>query len=214
MSVTPFQRILWAFLVVAMITLGAALAVRSFHHSEARADEPLPKLIVLPPFSLTDQNGKTVTNKDLAGKIWVAQFFFTECPGPCPAVSRQLVQVQQMLGTTPGVKLVGISIDPEHDTPAAMAAYGARVGADPKRWKFLTGAPDVIDELVHKGFLISFQKNTPAEQAQGLFLHSTQVALVDRAGIVRAVYEGRDIETPPKIVADIGILLREPPPAP
>ncbi len=220
MKVTPFQRLLWAFLVIVIVVLCAAFAVRSFERSEGQGQAeaaPLPQLVVLPPFSLTDQDGKTVASKDLAGKIWVAQFFFTECPGPCPAVSRQLAAVQGMIDQIPfgAVKLVSISIDPADDTPAKLRAYAARVGADPRRWRFLTGSEAAIQDLVRKGFLIAFQKNAPDLQAsQGIFVHSTKVALVDRTGAVRAYYEGTDVETPQKIVADIGSLLREPRPEP
>jgi len=208
------HRLLWTVLVAAIVTVGVALAYRSFRAAERRVAtaEALPRIAPIGAFQLIDQDGKPFTDRDLAGKIWVAQFFFAQCPGPCPAVSHQLAVLQPMLAQTSDVRLVSISIDPANDTPAALRAYAKDAGADTRRWIFLTGTPEAITQLVTGRFLIGFRENAKADQAEnGRLMHSTKVALVDRTGMVRAYYDGLDLETPQHVLTDIGALEREKP---
>src|SRR6266481_7297210 len=105
-----------------------------------RQPPPLPVLGQIPGFELTDETGQPFDRKALDGKVWVADFIFTTCTGPCPRMSSLMRQVQQASGAIPGVQLVSFTVDPEHDTPAALALYAARYHAQSERWHFLTGA--------------------------------------------------------------------------
>jgi protein SCO1/2 len=208
----PLHWALWTILVLVMLGLCGALALRSFHASEriGQSSAALPEIAPVGAFTMTDANGQVVTDQDLKGKLWVAQFFFTDCPGPCPAVSRQLFALQGMISQTRDVALVSISIDPEHDTPAALRDYARAVGADSKRWLFLAGTPEMTQQLVARDFMIGFKENPQDQQKTlGRFVHSTKLALVDAKGTIRAYYDGLDIETPQKIATDLGTLLRE-----
>ena len=200
------HKTLWTLLVLIILGLCGTLALRTLHHAPVPA---LPQLAHVEPFTLTDAEGRTVTEKDFAGRIWVAQFFFASCPGPCPAVSRQLAILQNMLLKASDVRLVSISID-EDDTPAVLQAYAKSVGADPQRWAFLTGTPAMVQKLVTQNFMIGFQKNPQELQAtQGRFVHSTKVALIDAHGTVRGYYDGLDIETPQRLLSAISLLMKE-----
>ena len=109
---------------------------RSGHGAEPAGEVPV--LYPLPEFSFTDQDGKTFGLKDLRSKVWVADFIFTRCPSTCPMQTAEKAKMQD--GMAEDVRFVTFTVDPEHDTPEMLAAYAKRHGADPARWKFLTGA--------------------------------------------------------------------------
>lgn len=159
-----------------------------------------------PEFQLTDQEGKTVTNADLKGKVWLANFIFTRCAGPCPVMTSRMAEINQALGNkAKDVQLVTITVDPEYDTPEVLKKYGEKAGAKPDKWKFLTGPKDKIDALVVKGFLQALSK-----EADGMPIHSTRFVLVDREGSMRGFRDGNDPEIVQKLLMDIGEVIREP----
>ncbi len=107
-------------------------------NSESRLIPPdHPRQLV--NFSLTDRTEHTITRSDLSGKILVVNFLFTSCSLTCPAVNSQMAQIQQLTTNQPEVRLVSLTVDPRDDTPAVLAKYGERFGADTNRWLFLTG---------------------------------------------------------------------------
>jgi protein SCO1/2 len=142
--------------------------------------KPLPVLGEVPAFQLTAQTGRTIDRRSLEGHVWVADFMFTTCPGPCPRMSSQMHQVQEDTARTPDVKLVSFTVDPTHDTPPVLAAYAKHFLADSGRWYFLTGAQSSLDELGRAGF-----KLNPVD---GSLDHSTRFVLVDRAARIRGYY--------------------------
>ena len=121
--------------------------------TEAAAEE-LPVISTLPPFSLTSDKNTPLDNASLAGKVWIADFIFTSCAGPCPAMTRSMAAVAKKLELYPEVAFVSVSVDPETDTPEVLSRYGEKFGANPERWHFLTGTPEAIQELAVKGFMI------------------------------------------------------------
>jgi protein SCO1 len=167
----------------------------------------LERLAPAPQFQFTAQDGTTVSNADLKGKVWVADFIFTRCAGPCPVMTSRMAEVNQALsGKAKDVELVSFTVDPEYDTPQVLKEYGERVGASPERWKFLTGPKDQIEATVMKGFLQALSR-----EPSGVPIHSTRFALVDRDGWIRGFLDGNDPELPQKLLMDIGDLLREAP---
>ena len=95
----------------------------------------LQKYWTLPEFSLTERSGQAVGLPDLAGKVWVADFIYTTCPGPCPVLTSHLSELQKAIGGEPEVRLVSISTDPDHDNPEVLKAYAERYKAGP-HWLF------------------------------------------------------------------------------
>jgi protein SCO1/2 len=207
-SQTPARipRLGWvvAFLVITMLIAWAYTQFSADIQSRRTASR-LERLAPAPQFQFTAQDGTTVSNADLKGKVWVANFIFTRCAGPCPVMTSRMAELNQALsGKTKDVELVSITVDPEYDTPQVLNEYGERVGASPERWKFLTGPKDQLDATVMKGFLQALSR-----EPSGMPIHSTRFVLVDRDGWMRGFLDGNDPELPQKLLMDIGDLLRE-----
>lgn len=142
-------------------------------------------------FSLTERSGKTVTEKELLGKVWVASFVFTRCTGPCPAVTATVARLQSELKDQPGVMFVTFTVDPERDDPNELKKYADHFQADPARWWFLTGDEKTIHTLLQERFKqTSVKKTGPDVKAGDEFDHSTRLVLVDKKGVIRATFEG------------------------
>jgi cytochrome oxidase Cu insertion factor (SCO1/SenC/PrrC family) len=191
-SPSPYR---WLIRILALLIL-VVLAYRFFPglFGPVPVNDPsaLPKYSIVPPFVLTERSGKTITNQDLAGKIWVADFIYTTCPGPCPIITASMVKVQDAVAHDPRVQLVTFTVDPQTDTPPVLAAYADKFGADPYRWWFLTGPEKPLDELIENGFLQVVQDNRglPPQVGQFTVTHSTKMVLVDADGTVRGFYDG------------------------
>lgn len=161
----------------------------------------LPVLGVVPPFELTAENGEAFRSVELAGQVWVADFFFTTCNGPCPRMSVQMRQLQESTRGLDDVRLVSFTIDPATDTPAVLAAYARRYKADAARWRFLTGPPERLRVLSSDTFHLA--------EVGGALEHSSRFALIDRKGRIRAYYDTAATNAIPQIVGDILRLRKE-----
>src|SRR6187397_2946501 len=102
------------------------------------AGRSLASLGTVPPFQLANQNGQPFGSAELSGKIWIADFIFTTCRGPCPLISSRMSELQRPLEES-DVHLVSFTVDPQMDTPEVLRDYSERLHARPGRWEFLTG---------------------------------------------------------------------------
>jgi len=184
-------RLLPKILVIGAIVI-AALAVYRYFPAHPAASSDLKRINIVPPFALTERSGRTITNNDLYGKIWIAAFVYTTCPGPCPIVTASMAQLQKALANDSQVQLVTFTVDPTTDTPAILAAYADHFGASKDRWWFLTGPEKQQYALIRNGFFLPVVDNSgqPAQDGQYKVTHSTQLALVDASGVVRGYFEG------------------------
>src|SRR5579871_1070786 len=107
----------------------------------------LPEYGDVPGFQLTAQTGQPFDSKALNGKIWVADFIYTTCPGPCPRMTSQMHEVQQAVNKMPDVNLVSFTIDPARDTPPVLAEYAKLHHASTAQWYFLTGPQATLQRL-------------------------------------------------------------------
>ena len=161
--------------------------------------EPLSVHQAVPDFVLLAQNGQEFRSAEsLKGRIWVADFIFTSCTGPCPRMSSQMRQLQENLKDLPDVRFVSFSVDPVNDTPEALAAYAKRFHADQSRWFFLTGAREALNALAREAFLLG--------AVDGSLNHSTRFVLVDREGRVRNYYGSSGPGVLGAIAGDIRLL--------
>jgi protein SCO1/2 len=142
------------------------------------APKPLDVFGTVPHFTLTAQDGSAFQGDALRGHVWIADFIFTNCEGPCPRMSGKMQALQNQ--TPASVRLVSFSVDPTHDTPAALTAYAAKFHADPQRWTFLTGDLDVLRKLGRDSFHL--------QDIDGTLVHSTRFALIDQKGQIRGYY--------------------------
>ncbi len=205
---TPIR--MWAALLLLVLI---TLAWRSYlkkeeafevYSSPVRAD--LARYWQVPDFSLTERTGKTVSLSDLKGKVWVADFFYTSCPGPCPMMTSRLREIHEATRGRVGVALVSISTDPAKDTPDILKLYADKFGAD-ERWLFLTGDKVAIFELANKGFKLSVTDEGGTEKEP--VTHSTKLVLVDKNGTIRGFYEGTSQEEIQQINSAIERLEKE-----
>ena len=197
----PFAAWVIAFAVAGVLIFGAS---RLFRSSERHDVEAMPPIGEIPAFRFTTQEGKSLTKEDLIGKVWVADFVFTRCNGPCPVMTSRMAELAKGLAKAKDVRVVSISVDPEHDTPAVLADYASRMDADPSRWIFLTGPKPEIDAFARKGM---FQ--VLAYDDKGVPTHSTRFLVIDRAGRIRRARNLDEPELVQKLFMDIGNLLRE-----
>ena len=201
---------LWSALVLVIFGLMVAYAYRSFQAASHNPDVPLPHFQTVPEFALTERSGRPFSGGELKGKVWVADFIFTSCSGPCPLVSARFQELQQMVERSSDVRLVSFTVDPETDTPEVLTRYADRLHADPVKWLFLTGEKSYLYTLIQRHFLLPVTPNPQGARAsEGAVLHSTKLVLVDARGEVRGFYDGLATETLPRLLGDIGALLRE-----
>jgi cytochrome oxidase Cu insertion factor (SCO1/SenC/PrrC family) len=193
-------------ILIPVVTLGLLLWLRNLEVSALR-QRTVSSYGTVPTFQLTNQNGQPFGSGQLAGKIWIADFVYTTCPGPCPMISGRMSELQKPLEKT-DVHLVSFSVDPEKDTPAVLRSYAGKLQAEPGRWDFLTGSKFAIYKLSHDGFKLAV---SDGNDTQGLPVHSTRMVLVDRHGQIRGYYDATEPDAITKLVADTHHLLREQP---
>lgn len=154
---------------------------------------PVPRaLATVPAWELTDSQGDRFGSADLEGRIYITSFFFTRCRTICPALTRSMRSLQDSLAkegiSVNDVRLVSISVDPEHDVPGKLQEFARIHGVDPARWTLLTGEKETIRTLLEEGFMVGMGELR--EPTAGLFdiAHSAKFALVDRNGGLRGHY--------------------------
>jgi protein SCO1/2 len=161
----------------------------------------LPTYNTVSDFLLTDQTGVTFSaDAALRGHVWVADFMFTNCPGPCPRMSSQMHSVQTALAPA-GVKMVSFTIDPERDTPPVLAEYATHFSAQPGVWYFLSGPVETLRHLDRDVFQLG--------DIDGSLDHSTRFALVDRKARVRGFYLTSEPDAIDRLIADARGLLKD-----
>jgi len=166
------------------------------HHSSS-----LPIYYDVSEFQLTAQDGQPFDSKVLTGKIWVADFIYTTCPGPCPRMTSQMHEVQNAILKMPDVKLVSFTVDPARDTPQVLAAYAKLHGASAEHWYFLTGPPATLQTLDRDTFKLGNIGPT--------LEHSTRFVLVDRHARIRGYYDTSESGAIAKLIENIHDLARE-----
>jgi protein SCO1/2 len=170
----------------------------------------------VPEFILTNQDNKTITNKDYLGKVYVVEFFFTTCPTICPKMNESMLQLQNEFYGNPSFGIASITIDPTKDTPQVLKEHADLLGVKHYNWHFLTGDKEYIYSLANKGFNLYAGENN---KAAGGFEHSGLFALIDKEGKIRCrkdaqgnpilYYDGLDAAGVEAIKEDIKKLLEE-----
>jgi cytochrome oxidase Cu insertion factor (SCO1/SenC/PrrC family) len=193
-------------ILVPLVTLGGLLWLR---HAEVNTlrHRTLSLYGPAPAFELTNQNGQPFGSEQLHGKVWIADFIYTTCPGPCPIISMRMSELQKPLEKT-DVHLVSFTVDPQTDTPDVLRAYGERYQAQAGRWDFLTGAQSAIYNISRNGFKLAASNGT---DEKGVPVHSTRMVLVDRHGQIRGYYDATQADAMTKLLADANHLLRDQP---
>jgi len=192
--------------MVAIVPLLATLALPSgvVAHNPGK-DARLPRIGPAPEFTLTNQDGKRLSLRDLRGQVTVVTFIFTTCSDTCPLLTTKLVGIQRQLGPdAPKVFFTGITVDPLNDTPPVLKKYGQAHSADLARFAFLTGSVGEIDDVTRRYAV--FQKRQPSGSVDHTFLTS----IIDPSGTLRVQYLGTRFD-PKEFLGDLRSLLAEAP---
>jgi protein SCO1/2 len=160
----------------------------------------------IPDFGFLNQDSQMVTQQTVAGKIYVADFFFTSCPSICPKMKSQMLRVYEKYKDNPRVALLSHSIDPTHDTVAVLRDYAERLGVKSSTWHFLTGNRDSILDMAQKHYFTSAMVDN---SVPGGFEHSGAFLLVDEKRRLRGHYDGTNAEDIDKLLRDMDVLLAE-----
>ena len=193
-------------LLIPVLTLAVLFWLRQLQVNSL-SNRPLPSYGTIPPFHLVNQDGQPFGSEQLAGKIWIADFMFTTCPGPCPIISTRMSELQKPLDKS-DIRFVSITVDPEKDTPEVLRAYADKLRKEPFRWDFLTGSIEALASLSRDGFKLGLAEGE--EPGTGP-VHSTRFVLVDRRGTIRGYYDALAADGVTQLLADANHLLRDQP---
>ena len=168
-----------------------------------------------PQFSFTNQEGNTITNEDVEGKIYLVDFFFTSCPSICPIMTANLMKIQDRFAHYDEFMILSHTVDPTRDSPAKLKEYAEDRNIDAKNWHFLTGEKDSLYSVAFE-YLSSAMEDS---LAPGGFLHTEYFVLVDKEGRLRSreddngniigVYDGTNAQHIRDLIDDIKVLIAE-----
>ncbi len=161
----------------------------------------------IPAFSFTNQKGEEVTNKTFEGKIYVADFFFTICPGICPNLTKNMGLLRDTYHDNPDIMLLSHSVMPWNDTVDQLAVYAQKNEINLPKWNLVTGDTDAIYDIARNGYFADedFVKTQDASN----FIHTENFILVDKEGYIRGVYNGTLAIDVKRLIRHIEILRKE-----
>lgn len=160
------------------------------------------------PFAFTNQNGETITEKDIAGKVTVVNFFFTTCKSICPRMNNHLKPVHDEFKAEKDFVILSHTSDPERDSVAVLKRYSDSLKTNPKKWMFLTGSKEKLYAAARHSYKIDDPQNF-VQNINDDFLHTQFVALVNKKGEVVHVYDGIKPSEMKEMSARIRELLKE-----
>ncbi len=155
-------------------------------------------------FSLKNQNGETVTQKDYEGKIYVADFFFTTCPGICIEMTRNMLKIQKEIINNPNIMLLSYSVTPKIDSVAQLKKYALEKGVNDSKWNLLTGDKQQIYRLARESYFV-------VKKGEGInsMIHTENFVLIDPDSRIRGFYDGTSDEEIFQLIDDILLLEEE-----
>lgn len=161
------------------------------------------------PFEFINQDSNTVTQQDVLGKVYVAEFFFSTCPGICPIMNRNMKEVYEAFKEEKDFVILSHTIDPDTDTPSRLKFYADSLGVSTEKWWFLTGSKDSLYHAARVSYLVDDPQNHSMD-IEEQFLHTQFFALVDKQGQVRRkIYDGLKKKEVKELMEDIRVLLDE-----
>ncbi|HZG24020.1 MAG TPA: SCO family protein [Chitinophagaceae bacterium] len=197
--------------LVYAVFFGVLVAVFIFSLTQAIpgfGEVKLPVLNYVQPFSFVDQNGKRVSEKEMNGKVYVAEYFFTTCKGICPKMNRNMKKVYDAFRNEPDFLIISHTVDPDVDSVARLKQYADSLNISSDRWLLVTGRKDSLYRSARVSYLLDDPKNNN-EKIEDQFIHTQFFALVDQEGRVRKIYDGLRKDEIEELQTDITRLLKE-----
>jgi protein SCO1/2 len=170
-------------------------------------DDAYKSIHTIPTFNLTNQLGQVITNKSTAGKIYVANFFFTSCRNICPPMMDNLAKVSEAYAGDNNVLILSHSVTPTRDNVDILAKYAATHHINGKNWWLLTGNQPAIYKLARQAYFADDE--TGYNKGTDQFLHTENLVLIDQKGRIRGVYNGSLIVEIETLIANIKQLEKE-----
>ncbi len=200
----PVPKLIFSVFLLILISSGIWLWIW-LKSNQSGNSKSLPVYATLSDFSLVDQNNDPISLKKFSEKIWIADFIFTRCAGPCPILSAHMQRLQGLLSHVPKVVLVSFSVDPEYDTPEVLAKYASTFSAEKDKWFFLTGEREVIFDIARSSLKLSVEGETETAP----IIHSTRFVLIDETAALRGYYDSNEDGFMKRLISDVRILLGE-----
>jgi protein SCO1/2 len=160
----------------------------------------------IPNFKFLNQDSLWISEKDMAGKIYVADFFFTTCPTICPKMKSSLLRIYDKFAEDDRVRILSHTIDPEFDGVHVLKEYAKKLNISSPRWNLVTGKKSDIYRLGEKSYMVTTQED--ANEVGG-FVHSGAFILVDKNRHIRGIYDGTKEEEVNHLMEDMTLLLKE-----
>lgn len=160
-------------------------------------------------FTFIDQEGKEITEKQLEGKIYVVEYFFTTCQGICPKMNENMATVYKTFRGQSDFAIMSHTVDPETDTVAQLKRYSLKFDADPSQWHFVTGSKDALYKMAIQSYLVTAVDDTTQKNITPDFIHSERFVLVDKEKHIRGTYDGTKKEDVNQLIGDIKELKKE-----
>jgi len=161
-------------------------------------------------FEFENQDGILISNKEVQGKVYVAEYFFATCKSICPIMNRQMQRIQSAYEEDKRLKLLSFTVDPDNDTPEQLKKYAQDHHYIKGKWHFLTGKKEDLYRLARKSYFVL----KPSE-AQNLgdagsdFIHTNNFVLIDQKQRIRGYYDGTNPKEVSQLIHDIGLVLEE-----
>lgn len=168
----------------------------------------LPVISYVKPFRFINQSGDTVLQAQMAGKVYVANYFFVTCTGICPNMNGKVKGVYEQFKSQKDFAIISHTCQPENDSIPQLKRYADSIGADGKQWQFVTGHKLELYNMARESYKIDDPQNNVGD-INDQFLHSQFLALVDRQGRVRGIYDGLKSKEIKSLKEDIAGLLKE-----
>lgn len=172
------------------------------------AEVKLPVISYVQPFSFSRQDGKTVTERDVSGKVYVAEYFFTTCKGICPKMNTNMKKIYDEYKNENDFLILSHTVDPDTDSVGRMRQYADSMQVNSEKWWFLTGPKDSLYTTARLSYVLDDPKNNN-EKIEDQFIHTQFFALVDKSGRVRKIYDGLKNDELAELSEDIKAVLNE-----
>lgn len=201
------KRVLFAMLVILLLAVIPGVFLPTL---ACREDRKLDDLGVVPAFAFTDERGQVFTEEALRGHPTIVNFIFTRCDTVCPITAMKMQRLEDKSRDKRGVavKFLSVSVDPEHDQPAQLAAFAAKYKARPDRWRFITGSPADTKALVEGPFMSPMDREGTTTSGAPNIVHSGYFFLVDGSLHIRGAYDSNDVKRLDELLHDARYLAR------